>query len=74
MNTPLLDPLIVDSLIRGGRAPATGLNLTKLVQKFSLSRFILNFILPLSIFLFIVFFLKLKWDKKRKKNNINIRF
>ena len=72
MNTPLLDPLIIDSLVRGGRAPTTGINLSKLVQNFSISNFILNFILPLSIFLFIAFFLKLKWDKKRKKNNFNI--
>lgn len=72
MNTPLLDPLIFDSLVRGGRPLPSGLNFTKFVQNFSPGKFILNLILPLFIFLFIVFFLKLKWDRKRHKNNFDI--
>lgn len=61
----LLDPLIIDSLKYAGRGvETTGLNF---FPNFSLSGFVINFILPLLFVLFTVLYLKLKWDKKHGK-------
>ena len=63
MSSNLLDPLIANSL--KGVKPVI---INNYWRNFSMSKFILNIVLPVSIFLFIVFCLKLKWDKKYKQN------
>ena len=72
MVAPLLDPLIVDTLVRGGRGNTGLSDLNNVFKNFNMTRFILNIVLPFIVFLSMAIFVKLKYDKKQNKNNLNI--
>jgi hypothetical protein len=62
----LLDPLIVDATLKGGAESFSAFS------KINFTHIALNILLPLAIFLFIIFILKLKWDGKHNKNNLRL--
>lgn len=70
MTTNLLDPLILDTIMY--QPVKQGGNILQAFQGFSLTKFVLNVVIPALIFLGMAFFVKLKWDQKQKKLNLGI--
>lgn len=72
MSRNLLDPLIMDTLVHQPIVRIPQFDWSKFLASFRSSN-ILGYLIPVVVFMFIIFIIKVKWDNKQNKNyNIKI--